>query len=61
MGYNEDIEAAVAFLESLEIINFSEIIRDFKVNCIILCRRFLGILIFKKEAAICCLGKLLLE
>ena len=61
MGYNEDIEAAVVFLESLETVNFSEIVRDFKVDCVILCRWFLDILIFKKEAVIRCLGKLLLE
>ena len=61
MGYNEDIEVAVVFLESLEIINYSEIVRDFKVNYIILHRRFLGILIFKKKIAIYYLGKLLLE
>ena len=38
MGYNEDIEAAVAFLESSKTINYSEIVRDFKVDYIILCR-----------------------
>ena len=36
MGYNEDIEAAVVFLESLKIVNFSEIVRDFKIDYIIL-------------------------
>ena len=61
MGYNEDIEAAVAFLKSLEIINFSKIVRDFKVDRVILHRQFLGILIFKKEAAIYYSGKLSLE
>ena len=38
MGYNEDIEVAVVFLESLKIINYFEIIRDFKINCVILYR-----------------------
>ena len=61
MSYNEDIEAAVVFLKSLETINYFEIIRDFKVNYVILYRWFLNILIFKKEAAIYCLRKLLLE
>ena len=58
MGYNEDIEAAIAFLESSETINFSEIVRNFKVDYITLCRRFLGISTFKKKAAIHCSEKL---
>ena len=61
MGYNEDIEAVMVFLKSLEIVNFSETVRDFKIDYVILYRWFLDILIFKKEVAICCLGKLLLE
>ena len=51
----------MAFLESLKTINFSKIIRNFKINYIILYRRFLDILIFKKEIAIYYLEKLLLE
>ena len=38
MGYNEDIEIIVVFLESLEIVNYSKIIRDFKVDHVILRR-----------------------
>ena len=61
MGYNEDIEAAVIFLKNSEIINYFEIVRDFKINHIILHRQFLDILMFKKEVVIYCLEKLLLE
>ena len=58
MGYNKDIEAAVAFLESSETVNYSKTIRDFKVDRVTLCRRFLDILISKKETTIRCSGKL---
>lgn len=36
MGYNEDIEVAVAFLKSSNIIDYFKIVRDFKINYIIL-------------------------
>ena len=36
MGYNKDIEAAIIFLKNLKIINYSKIVRDFKINYIIL-------------------------
>ena len=58
MGYNEDIEAAVAFLESSETVNFSETARDFKIDRVTLHRRFLDISTSKKETAIHYSGKL---
>ena len=61
MGYNEDIEAAVAFLKSSNTIDYSKTTRDFKVNHITLHRRYLGISASKQEGHTYSSRKLSLE
>ena len=61
MGYNEDIEATMAFLKNSDTIDYSKTARDFKINYIILYRQYLNISTFKQEGHACSSRKLSLK